>query len=62
MRGDPNTFPESAVSRKRLLAVVLLACVLFTCAVAVGCQAFKDDPIMGDHPWQPSGFGYADKK
>ena len=50
------------MSRKRLLAVVLLACVLFTCAVAVGCQAFKDDPIMGDHPWQPSGFGYADKK
>ncbi|HUR52497.1 MAG TPA: hypothetical protein VMZ71_00060 [Gemmataceae bacterium] len=47
------------MSYKRLLAVVLLACAL---ATAVGCQALKDDPIMGDHPWQPSGFGYAEKK
>jgi len=31
----------------RLLAVALLACALF------GCQALKDDPIVGDHPWQP---------
>lgn len=31
----------------RLLAVALLACALS------GCQALKDDPIMGDTPWQP---------
>ena len=43
----------------RLLAVLMLACALFA---GVGCQALKDDPIMGDNPWQPSGFGYAEKK
>ena len=31
----------------RLLAVAILACAL------CGCQTLKDDPIMGDHPWQP---------
>jgi hypothetical protein len=31
----------------RLLAVVLLICAL------TGCQALKDDPIVGDNPWQP---------
>ena len=42
------------MSYKRLLAVALLACALFA---QFGCQALKDDPILGDHPWQPSGFG-----
>jgi hypothetical protein len=31
----------------RLLAIALLACAV------CGCALFKDDPIMGDHPWQP---------
>ena len=43
----------------RFLAVVLLCCALFA---GVGCQALKDDPILGDHPWQPSGFGMKPEK
>jgi hypothetical protein len=35
----------------RLLAVLLLV-------AAVGCQALRDDPIVGDRPWQP-GSGTA---
>jgi hypothetical protein len=32
----------------RFIAVALLVIVLG------GCQSFmKDDPIIGDHPWQP---------
>jgi hypothetical protein len=31
----------------RLLALAALVASL------CGCQALKDDPIMGDHPWQP---------
>jgi hypothetical protein len=31
----------------RLLVAALLACALS------GCKALKDDPIVGDHPWQP---------
>ncbi|HXD85689.1 MAG TPA: hypothetical protein VN641_04300 [Urbifossiella sp.] len=31
----------------RLVAVALLAFAF------CGCKAFKDDPIWGDHPWQP---------
>jgi hypothetical protein len=31
----------------RFLAVVLLASVL------CGCQALKNDPMIGDNPWQP---------
>jgi hypothetical protein len=34
------------MSLVRLLAVALLAALC-------GCQAIKDDPILGDHPWQP---------
>ena len=36
----------------RFLAVVLLASVL------CGCQALKDDPLVGETPWQP-GSGQA---
>ena len=37
----------------RVIAVALLACAL------CGCQSLvKDDPILGDHPWQP-GSGKA---
>jgi hypothetical protein len=41
------------------MAVVrLIAVALFVCALC-GCQSFmKNDPIMGDHPWQP-GTGTA---
>jgi|GEM_PF-5109508 len=31
----------------RLLAVAIMACAM------LGCQAIKDDPIVGDHSWQP---------
>jgi hypothetical protein len=34
----------------RLIAVALLACAV------LGCQALKDDPIMGDNPWQPGSL------
>jgi hypothetical protein len=30
----------------------LLACAAVALALC-GCQAIKDDPILGDHPWQP---------
>jgi len=38
----------------RLVALALLVAAL------CGCQAIKDDPILGDHPWQP-GSGVAPK-
>jgi hypothetical protein len=31
----------------RLVAVAALACAL------TGCQALKDDPILGDNAWEP---------
>jgi hypothetical protein len=37
---------SDAMRTLRLLVAVL------ACAVG-GCQTLKDDPIMGDHPWQP---------
>lgn len=40
------------MSLSRLLIVALLACALCS------CQAIKDDPIVGDNPWQP-GSGRA---
>jgi hypothetical protein len=39
--------PESIMFLARLLAAAAIAAAL------CGCQALKDDPIMGDHPWQP---------
>jgi hypothetical protein len=46
MTGEPCR-PELPMNFFRLLIAGLLACAL------CGCQSLKDDPIMGDHPWQP---------
>jgi hypothetical protein len=35
----------------RVLAAAFLVFAL------CGCEGFKNDPIIGDHPWQPSTFG-----
>ncbi len=36
------------------MAVVRFIAVALLFAVVTGCQSMmKDDPIMGDHPWQP---------
>jgi hypothetical protein len=31
----------------RLVAIALLI------GAICGCQLFKDDPLIGEHPWQP---------
>ncbi|HEY3788637.1 MAG TPA: hypothetical protein VGL71_07270 [Urbifossiella sp.] len=35
------------------MSVVRLLAVAFLAFALTGCKAFKDDPIMGDKPWQP---------
>jgi hypothetical protein len=36
------------------MAVVRLIAAALLVALLCGCQSFmKNDPILGDHPWQP---------
>ncbi|HEX4608603.1 MAG TPA: hypothetical protein VH092_10405 [Urbifossiella sp.] len=35
------------------MAVVRLLALLLLASALSGCQAIRDDPIVGDKPWQP---------